>query len=210
MSKITGEDGPTHQPIETLAALRALPNILVLRPADGNETSGAYLAALNNHHRPSVLALTRQNLPQLHNSSVEKTLQGGYVLEEVDNADITLVGTGSEVSIAVDAAKLLKSEGIKPRVVSMPSFELFEEQSPEYRSSVFPDGIPVVSVEVMSTYGWDTYSHAHVGMKTFGTSGPYKEVFKKYGFTPENVAAKARTTIAFYKDKPVPSVIFRP
>ncbi|CAG8483796.1 10454_t:CDS:2 [Paraglomus occultum] len=205
-----GEDGPTHQPIETLAALRALPNILVLRPADGNETSGAYLAALKNPLRPSVLALTRQNLPQLQNSSVEKTLQGGYVLEEVDNADITLVGTGSEVSLAVDAAKLLKSEGIKPRVVSLPSFELFEEQSLEYRSSVFPDGVPIVSVEAMSTYGWDAYSHAHVGMRMFGASGPYKEVLKKYGFTPENVASKARETIAFYKDKSVPSVIFRP
>ncbi|CAG8492094.1 7000_t:CDS:10, partial [Racocetra persica] len=130
-----GEDGPTHQPIETAASLRALPNLLFLRPADGNEVSGAYLAAIQNIERPSVIALSRQNVPNLEGSSVEKTLKGGYVLKEADGAQIILVGTGTEVSIAVDAANLLEKDCIKARVVSLPSFELFEEQSLEYRLS---------------------------------------------------------------------------
>ncbi|CAG8440292.1 2076_t:CDS:10 [Acaulospora morrowiae] len=205
-----GEDGPTHQPIETVAGLRALPNILIFRPADGNEVSGAYLSAIKNISRPSVLSLTRQNLPHLEGSSIEKTLKGGYVLREAPDAHITLTGTGSEVSIAVDAAKLLTAEGIKARIVSLPSFELFEEQDEEYRSSVFPDGIPVLSVEALSTFGWSRYAHVSIGMKTFGTSGPYKEVYKKYGLTPENVADKAKKTIEFYKTHPLNSVIHRP
>jgi len=205
-----GEDGPTHQPIETLVGLRALPNILVFRPADGNEVSGVYLAAINNIHRPSVISLTRQNIPHLEGSSIEKTLRGGYVLQEVEGAHITLAGTGSEVSIAVDAAKLLAAEGIKARLVSLPSFELFDEQDVEYRSSVFPDGIPVLSVEALSYFGWSKYAHASIGMKSFGSSGPYKDVYKKFGFTSENVAAKAKVTIEFYKNHPISSVIHKP
>ncbi|CAG8457498.1 6583_t:CDS:2 [Racocetra fulgida] len=187
-----GEDGPTHQPIETAASLRALPNILFFRPADGNEVSGVYAAAIQNTERPSVIALSRQNVPNLEGSSVEKTLKGGYVLKEADGAQIILVGTGTEVSIAVDAANLLEKDCIKARVVSLPSFELFEEQSLEYRLSVFPDGIPVLSIEALSIFGWSKYAHANLGMRSFGSSGPYKELYKKYGFTPENTAAKAK------------------
>ncbi|CAG8439496.1 8532_t:CDS:10 [Diversispora eburnea] len=205
-----GEDGPTHQPIETLASLRALPNILVLRPADGNEVSGAYLAAIQNLQRPSAISLTRQNVPHLEGSSIEKTLLGAYVLKEVKDANITLVATGSEVSIIVDTAKLLEKEGIKARIVSFPSFELFDEQSLEYRLSVFPDGIPVLSVEALSTFGWLKYAHANFGMTTFGTSGPYKEVYQKYGFTPENIADKAKKTIEFYKGHTLVSVVQKP
>jgi transketolase len=206
-----GEDGPTHQPIETLAGIRALPNILVFRPADGNEVSGSYLAAIEKLHAPSVLVLTRQNLPHLEGSSVEKTLLGGYVLHECENAQITLIATGSEVSLIVDTAKLLKEkDGISSRVVSLPSFELFDEQSNEYKLSVLPDGIPVLSVEVLSTFGWTKYAHVTVGMTSFGTSGPYKEVFKKYGFVPENIALKAKQTIGFYKENPICSLIRKP
>jgi hypothetical protein len=174
-----GEDGPTHQPIETLAHFRALPNCLVWRPADGNETSGAYYVCLTSKHSPSIIALSRQNLPQLEGSTIEKAAKGGYVLREVEGADITLVATGSEVSIAVDAAKYLQdNKGIKARIVSMPCFEAFDLQDKEYRLSVLPDGIPSLSIEVMSTMGWERYTHEQFGINRFGASGAYKDVYK--------------------------------
>ncbi|KAG0315574.1 Transketolase [Dissophora globulifera] len=194
-----GEDGPTHQPIETMAMIRATPNIVDLRPADGNETSGAYFFAISAKHRPSVLALTRQDLPQLEGSSVEKTLHGGYVLQEVENADVTLVGTGSEVSLCVDAAKLLAEQGIKARIVSMPSTTLFDEQSHAYKASVLIDGVPTVSVEAMTTFGWNRYAHESLGIDTFGASGPFKEVYKHFGLVPDVVAEKVQKIVAFYK-----------
>ncbi|KAK6092190.1 Transketolase [Batrachochytrium dendrobatidis] len=196
-----GEDGPTHQPIETLASLRALPNLITLRPADGNETSGAYVAALENRHRPSVLIFTRQNLPQLEGSTVEKTLKGAYVLSESANAKITLVGTGSEVSLAVDTAAMLAKEGIQARVVSMPSWELFEDQSHEYRASVFLDNIPTLSMEAMTTLGWSKYAHASCGIDTFGASAPYLLLYKKFGLVPEAVSEKAKKVIEYYKTR---------
>ncbi|KAF9153060.1 Transketolase [Linnemannia schmuckeri] len=203
-----GEDGPTHQPIETMAMIRATPNLIDLRPADGNETSGAYLFAIESKERPSVLALTRQDLPQLEGSSIEKTLKGGYVLQEVQDADVTLVATGSEVSLIVDAAKLLKEQGIKARIVSMPSTKLFDEQPYDYRASVLIDGIPSVSVEAMSTFGWDRYAHESIGIDTFGSSGPYKEVYKHFGLVPDVVAGKVQKIVAFYKKEGfVPSLV---
>ncbi|CAJ0750194.1 4465_t:CDS:2, partial [Entrophospora sp. SA101] len=200
-----GSDGPTHQPIETLASLRALPNILIIRPADGNEVSGAYLAAIQRSNCPSVLVLSRHSIPQLEDTSVEKVLKGGYVLKECDNAQITLVATGSEVSLIVDTAKLLEKDQINTRIVSLPSFELFEEQTKEYQWSVLPDGIPILSVGALSTFGWTKYAHVNFGMKSFGSSGPYKEVFKKYGFVPEKIATMAKQTIDFYKNNHIPS-----
>ncbi|KAJ3185364.1 Transketolase [Gaertneriomyces sp. JEL0708] len=195
-----GEDGPTHQPIETLAEMRALPNILNIRPADGNEVSGAYLVALENVHRPSTLILTRQNLPNLPGSSVEAVRKGAYVVHNADGqADICFVATGSEVSIVIEAADILIKEGVKARVVSMPCMELFDEQSQEYQESVFPEGVPVVSVEAMSTYGWAKYAHASIGIDTFGASGPYKQLYEKFGITPEAIAEKAKKTVTFYK-----------
>ncbi|KMU92101.1 transketolase [Coccidioides immitis H538.4] len=151
-----GEDGPTHQPIETLAHFRALPNMMVWRPADGNETSAAYYSALTSKSTPSILALTRQNLPHLESSSIEKALKGGYVALEAENADITVVSTGSEVSLCIDAAKYLKEKhNITARDISIPCFEIFDVQPKEYRLQVIPDGIPSLSVEVMSTKGWE-------------------------------------------------------
>ncbi|KAI9242285.1 MAG: transketolase [Podila humilis] len=203
-----GEDGPTHQPIETMAMIRATPTLVDMRPADGNETSGAYLFAISAKDRPSVLALTRQDLPQLEGSSVEKTLFGGYVLQEIEGADVTLVGTGSEVSLCVDAAKLLKEQGIKARIVSMPSTTLFDEQSHEYRASVLIDGVPSVSVEAMTTFGWNRYAHESLGIDTFGASGPYKEVYRHFGLVPDVVAAKVQKIVAFYKGEGhVPSLV---
>ncbi|KAK9720255.1 Transketolase [Basidiobolus ranarum] len=205
-----GEDGPTHQPIETLATLRATPNTLVLRPADGNEVSGAYLVALKNSTRPSVIALTRQNLPQLEGSSIENVFKGGYVLQGSNKPQIILVATGSEVSIIVDAAKELEKKGISARIVSMPSMELFEEQEQSYKESVFPEGIPVLSVEAMSTFGWSRYAHASIGMKGFGSSAPYEKLYERFGFTPSNISEKAQKTLEFYKNRAVPHLIAQP
>ncbi|CAK7265474.1 Transketolase [Sporothrix epigloea] len=198
-----GEDGPTHQPIETLAHFRALPNCMVWRPADGNETSAAYYIALTSKHTPSILALSRQNLPQLENSTIENAIKGGYVVHEDAEAAVTLVSTGSEVGICVDAVKYLAdNHNVKARVVSLPCFEVFDAQSKEYRLSVLPDGIPSLSVEVMSTMGWERYTHEQFGLNRFGASGPYKDVYKKFEFTPEGISKRAVATIDFWKDVP--------
>ncbi|KAK5170378.1 Transketolase [Saxophila tyrrhenica] len=206
-----GEDGPTHQPIETLAHFRALPNMMVWRPADGNECSAAYYMALTSTETPSILALTRQNLPQLEGSTIENGIKGGYVALEDKSAQITLVSTGSEVSICLEAVKYLKdNKNVTARVVSMPCTEVFDAQSKEYQLSVIPDGIPAMSVEVMSTLGWEKYSHEQFGLNRFGASGPYKDVYKKFEFTPEGISKRAEATIAFYKDvKPLRSPVNR-
>eukprot|EP00761_Pharyngomonas_kirbyi_P012627 gb/GECH01012654.1/.p1 GENE.gb/GECH01012654.1/~~gb/GECH01012654.1/.p1 ORF type:complete len:673 (+),score=186.19 gb/GECH01012654.1/:1-2019(+) len=205
-----GEDGPTHQPIETLAMARATPNTNVFRPADGNEVSATYIAAIRARHTPSVIALTRQNLPQLKNSSVEKALKGGYVLEDPKNPAVGIVATGSEVSLAVEAAEVLNKKGINTRVISMMSWELFEEQSEEYKKSVLPKGLPILSVEVLAPTGWEKYSHAQCGMTTFGSSGPYKDVYTHFNFVPEKVAEKAEKLAAFYPNSSAPDLISKP
>ncbi|KAI0142261.1 transketolase [Xylariaceae sp. FL1272] len=198
-----GEDGPTHQPIETLAHFRALPNCMVWRPADGNETSAAYYVALTSKHTPSIMALSRQNLPQLESSTIEKAIKGGYVAHDVEGAQITLVSTGSEVCICVDAAKeLAEKHNVKARIVSIPCFEVFDTQPKEYRLSVLPDGIPSLSVEVMSTLGWERYTHEQFGLNRFGASGAYKDVYKKFEFTAEGVSKRALATIDFWKNVP--------
>ncbi|KAJ6181019.1 hypothetical protein N7519_011480 [Penicillium mononematosum] len=205
-----GEDGPTHQPIETLAHFRALPNCMVWRPADGNETSAAYYSAITSKHTPTVMALTRQNLPQLELSTIESALKGGYVAVDTPNAAVTIVSTGSEVSIAIDAATYLQEKhGVAARVVSIPCFEVFDAQSKEYRLQVLPDGIPVLSVEACSTMGWERYSHEQFGLNRFGASGPYKQVYAKFEFTPEGISKRALATIDFYKGVPVRSPINR-
>lgn len=174
-----GEDGPTHQPIETLAHFRALPNMMVWRPADGNETSAAYYMAITSKQTPSIIALTRQNLPQLENSTIEKAIKGGYVALDAENADVTLVSTGSEVSICVEAVKHLKEKhNVTARVVSLPCVEIFDAQPKEYKLECLPDGIPSMSVEVMSTLGWEKYSNEQFGLNRFGASGAYKDVYK--------------------------------
>lgn len=204
-----GEDGPTHQPIETLAHFRALPNIQVWRPADGNETSAAYKVSLESKHTPAILALSRQNLPQLEGSSMEKASKGGYILKDVENPDIILVSTGSEVSITVDASKCLSERNFKARVVSMPDFFTFDQQSKDYRLSIFPDGVPIMSIEVLSTSGWSKYAHESFGIDRFGVSGKASDVYKFFDFTPEGIASRAEKTINFYKGKQVFSPLNR-
>lgn len=188
-----GEDGPTHQPIEAVQLCRATPNMLTFRPADGNEVSGAYCAALN-FQGPSVLCLSRQGMPTLALSSIEKTLKGGYVaLECSSKPELILVATGSEVGLALDAAAKL---GGQVRVVSMPCTELFDQQSVEYRRSVLTPGVPTVAIEALTTSGWEKYSHFQIGMTTFGASAPIKALMKKFGFTPDQVVAKCQKYLA--------------
>ena len=188
-----GEDGPTHQPIETLAHFRAMPNMMVWRPADGNETSAAYYMAITSHSTPSILALTRQNLPQLEGSTIENGIKGGYVALEDKEAKITLVSTGSEVSICLEAVKYLKDKnGVAARVVSMPCTEVFDAQPKEYKLQVIPDGIAAMSVEVMSTLGWEKYTHEQFGLNRFGASGPYKDVYKVSSFVREMFGSATR------------------
>ncbi|CAK7212557.1 Transketolase [Sporothrix eucalyptigena] len=201
-----GEDGATHQPIETLAHFRALPNCMVWRPADGNETSAAYAAALAAKETPSIIALTRQDLPQLPNTSIAKARKGGYVLSEPaggKKADLTLVSTGSEVSLCVEAAAYLaEKHGLNARVVSLPCFDVFDSQPLEYKLSVLPDGIPSLSVEVLATNGWERYTHEQFGLDRFGASAPYKDLYKKFDFTVEGVAKRAVATVDFWKKIP--------
>jgi len=189
-----GEDGPTHQPIDKLLACRATPNLILIRPADGNEVSAAYVAAIEHRHNPTVISLSRQNLPQLAGSSIESALKGAYILKESENGSpqVILVGTGSEVSVCVAAqAKLQKDSSVRARVVSMPSWELFEQQPLQYRASVFPENVKVISIEAATTIGWSKYAHVQIGIDTFGASGPAPALYKHFGLTPENLAAKA-------------------
>ncbi|EIW65463.1 hypothetical protein TREMEDRAFT_57994 [Tremella mesenterica DSM 1558] len=196
-----GEDGPTHQPVETAAWLRAMPNLAFWRPADGNETSAAYMVALLSTGTPSVMALSRQNLPQLEGSTIQKATKGAYVLEEVENADLTIVSTGSEVGLCVAAIQKLKSKGLKVRMVSMPCVDVFLAQDKAYKLSVLPSGNPVLSVEAYSTYGWGNVSHEHFGLKAWGASGPYDQVYEKFGLTPDGIAERAEKVAAFYKNR---------
>ncbi|KAH9951364.1 transketolase [Amylocystis lapponica] len=196
-----GEDGPTHQPIETAAHFRAMPNIDFWRPADGNETSAAYYVALSRRQTPSILSLSRQNLPNLEGSTLEVASKGGYVLHEEQGEDITIVSSGSEVSIVLEAAQKLKAEGIKARIVSLPCWSVFDQQPVEYRLSVLRSGAPILSVEALATLGWSKYSHEQFGLAGWGASGPYKEVYAKFGLTGPNIAVIAKKVVDFYKKK---------
>ncbi len=197
-----GEDGPTHQPVEMLESLRAMPNMNVVRAADLNEMAAAYQIALKSVNTPTVICCTRAPVSALEHSSREKAMKGGYIIlpEVGDGApDLVLLATGSEVWRCVDAAKALHSEhSIRTRVVSMPCQEAFLEQSETYRRSVLPGNIPTLSVEASSEHGWHRWSHAQIGMTTFGMSGPLEELFVKFGFDAENVASKGKELVAFY------------
>jgi transketolase len=208
-----GEDGPTHQPIEILQSLRAMPNCFVFRPCDGNEVAGSYAAAIRLSNAPSVLALSRQSMPVHAGTSTEAVSRGAYVLEATgspSSPDVVLVATGSEVQLAVAAKQALLREGVSATMVSMPCQELFEQQSLKYKLSVFPDGVPVLSVEASGTLGWERYSHLAVGMSGYGASGPTPAVYAKFGFTTENIVAQAKELICFYNGKSAPSLINRP
>ncbi len=200
-----GEDGPTHQPIEQLASLRAVPGLINFRPADANEVVECWRVAMRQRHEPVTLILTRQAVPTLDRSkyaSASGVEKGAYVLADAPDGkpEVILLATGSEVALCVQAYEKLKSEGINARVVSMPSWELFDKQPREYRESVIPPDVPArVSVEQASVLGWDRYIGPYgrsIGMHTFGASAPLKEVQKKFGFLPEAVVAAAREVLA--------------
>jgi len=196
-----GEDGPTHQPIEQLASLRAIPNLIVLRPADANEVAEAWRVIMQLKHEPVALILTRQALPTIDRSTyaaASSVAKGAYVLADVPGGkpDVLLLASGSEVSLCLEAAEQLKTEGVMARVVSMPSWELFEHQPQTYRDSVIPPNVTArVCVEQASTFGWASYAGLTgeiIGMKSFGASAPLKELQKKFGFTKDNIVAAAK------------------
>ena len=194
-----GEDGPTHQPVEQLVALRATPGMIVLRPADANEVAQAWRVAMGSHEHPVALVLSRQALPTVDRdvyASAEGVARGGYVLADATDPKVILIGTGSEVSLCLGAYEALKAEGVAARVVSMPSWELFEQQDEAYQRSVLPDAVVGrVAVEQGSVIGWDRYvgrGGAVIGMHTFGASAPASDLLTKFGFTPEKVLEAAR------------------
>ena len=196
-----GEDGPTHQPVEQLASFRAIPGLVMLRPADANEVVEAYRYIAKLRHRPAALALSRQPLPTLDRSkyaAASGLARGAYVLADAPGSgpEVILIGTGSEVSLCVDAHEELVAEGIRSRVVSMPSWDIFEQQAPQYQDSVLPPAVTArVAVEQASTLGWERYvgrSGRVIGMKTFGASAPLKELQRKFGFEPERITEIAK------------------
>ncbi len=200
-----GEDGPTHQPVEQVASLRTIPGLIVLRPADANEVAEAWKVIMKLHHEPAVLILTRQAVPTIDRSKYAPAsglAYGAYVLADASDGkpDVLLLATGSEVALCLEAYERLKAEGIKARVVSMPSWELFDDQPREYRDRVLPPDVTArVSVEQASTFGWAKYVGATghtIGMRSFGASAPLKDLMKKFGFSPEHVVAAAKEQLA--------------
>ena len=200
-----GEDGPTHQPIEQLPSLRAIPGLTLLRPADANEVVEAWKVIMQLRHEPAALVLTRQAVPTLDRTKyapASGVAKGAYILADAPGGkpDVILMGTGSEVSICVDAYEKLTAEGVKARVVSMPSWDIFEHQDKEYREQVLPPNVRArIAVEQASTFGWAQYVGTDgvvIGMHTFGASAPLKELQKKFGFSPEKVVEAARQLLA--------------
>ncbi|MGH9605964.1 MAG: transketolase-like TK C-terminal-containing protein, partial [Terracidiphilus sp.] len=195
-----GEDGPTHEPIEHLMALRAVPHMTDFRPADANETAAAWRLALERK-KPCFFALTRQDVPVIDpakHDAYANVSKGAYVLEDAENAQVVLIATGSEVGISLAAAKLLADEGIRARVVSFPSWKIFEEQSAEYKSSVLLKGVPKLAVEAGAPLGWWKYVGSDgdvIGLERFGASAPGSKVMAELGFTPENIAARAKKLV---------------
>jgi transketolase len=196
-----GEDGPTHQPIEQVASLRTIPGLIVLRPADANEVAEAWKVIMKLHHEPAVLVLTRQAVATIDRGKYAPAsglARGAYVLADASDGkpDLLLLATGSEVMLCLEAYERLKAEGVRARVVSMPSWELFDDQPEDYRDGVLPPDVTArVSVEQASTFGWAKYVGARgrtIGMRSFGASAPLKDLVKKFGFTPEHVVAAAR------------------
>jgi transketolase len=198
-----GEDGPTHQPIEHLTALRAIPHLTVIRPADANEAAEAWRYAIGSAKGPTALALTRQAIPTFDRTRMASAAglhRGAYILIESKNPEVILIGTGSELQLCVAAFEQLNQQGTRARVVSMPSWEIFDEQDAAYKQSVLPDSIPArVSVEAGSTLAWPRYvgpDGIAIGRDDFGASAPAKELFKHFGFTPEHVVEAALKVLA--------------
>jgi len=199
-----GEDGPTHQPVEQLAAFRAMPNMLVFRPGDANEVVEAYKMAIQHTHGPSTLVLTRQAMPTFDRTKyapASGVTKGAYVLADAAGGkpDVILLATGSELGLCAAAYEKLTADGVKARVVSMPSWELFEQQDAAYKESVLPGNVTArVSVEMESVFGWDRYVGPKgkiIGMRSFGASAPLKDLLKKFGFELDNVLAAVKEVL---------------
>jgi transketolase len=198
-SVFVGEDGPTHQPVEHVASLRAIPGLTVIRPADAREVVGAWRTIVEHRDGPVALVLTRQKLPVLASADPDAVARGAYVLVDADEPDVLLLATGSEVPLALEAQGLLMSEGIAARVVSMPSWELFEAQPQAYKDAVLPPQVTArVAVEAGVPFGWERYVGTLgeiVALNRFGASAPYQVNADKFGFTAEAVAARARALV---------------
>jgi transketolase len=192
-----GEDGPTHQPVEHLASLRAMPGMRLIRPADANETAAAWRIAIPSRG-PTALVLTRQNIPVLEGTAGAPVERGAYVLADPDgdgDADLVLIGTGSEVAVCVEAAAQLAESGLRTRVVSMPSWDLFSAQPDSYQDSVLPPEVPTLAVEAGASLGWDRWADDSVTLDRFGASAPGAVALANLGFNPDNVAERARQLI---------------
>jgi dihydroxyacetone synthase len=196
-----GENGPTHQPIAVAALYRAMPNVLYIRPCDAEEVAGAYIAAIQATETPTIISLSRQSLTQYPQySSREGAMKGAYVFTEAEGGDfdVTLIGVGSEMEFAIQTRELLlKDHGIQARVISFPCTRLFEQQSREYKQSVFKprEGKPTVVIEAYPSNGWERYADASVSMNSFGKSLPSKETYEHFGFAPESIAPKVRDLV---------------
>jgi transketolase len=193
-----GEDGPTHQAVEHVASLRAIPGLTVIRPADGNETVQAWISAIENTGGPTALILTRQAVPSLDQSkfnSAKGLHRGAYIVTGSEKPEIILTGTGSEIHIAIEAYNKLSEEGIAARVVSMPSWELFDKQPEDYRKEIFPESVPKVAIEAGVRQGWDKYVGTNgevISIDKFGASAPYKIIYQEYGLTCEAMVKVAK------------------
>ncbi|CAJ1933191.1 unnamed protein product [Cylindrotheca closterium] len=206
-----GEDGPTHQPIETLEMLRSMPNINVFRPGDSNEMSAAYQIALVKRETPTAICCSRSKVPAIAGSSHEMAMKGAYACVQVESPALILIATGSEVGPTIEAAQKLTSSGIATRVVSMPCQEIFLEQSVEYQKSVLPGDIPTLSIEASCASGWHRFSHAQISMIGYGCSAPGADLFEYFGFGAGNIETKGKELVAFYKaNGPVPNLNNRP
>jgi transketolase len=188
-----GEDGPTHQPVEQLPSLRLIPNLVVLRPADANETAHAWRIALERRDGPTALVLSRQKLPVLPPRDVVGVERGAYVLVAEPRPDVILIGTGSEVGLCVAARDALATAGVRASVVSMPSWELFDAQPEAYRRALLPLGVPRLAVEAGTTKAWSRYADDAIGLDSFGASAPAEVLMEKLGFTVDNVVARVRS-----------------
>lgn len=206
----TGEDGPTHQPIELAALYRAMPNLLYIRPCDTEETAGAFISALNAKTTPSMLSLSRQNLTQFpQHSSRDGVQKGAYVFIEQEDADVTILGVGSEMAFSVQAKEVLEKEhGIKARIVSFPCQRLFEQQSREYKESVLQrkSKKPIVVVEAYSANGWERYADAGISMSTFGKSLPGADAYKYFGFEANSIASKIQSFVQEVKSEGIENI----
>jgi len=205
-----GEDGPTHQPIEQLAHMRSMPGVIMIRPADANEVTEAWKVILQLHHEPAVLVLSRQAAPTIDRTKYAPAsglARGAYILADASEGtpEVILIGTGTEIALCLEAYELLTKEGVRARVVSMPSWKLFEHQDRSYRESVLPATVKArVSVEQASDFGWSKHTGAeghNICIDTFGASAPLKQLLKKFGFTTEEVVAAAKSQIAQHQGR---------